>query len=78
MTAKIITIILVLVSAPCFSEDRIRSYSDEKGNTVYTNERTTQQSNGSNTSGKAINNRNRQNIDDSFVVNEVNSHVNRV
>ena len=43
---RLIVIMLILLSTPCFSEerDKIRSYSDDKGNTIYTNEHQSSQS----------------------------------
>ena len=47
MTSKIIAILLILFSTPCLAEerDRIRPYTDERGNTVYTNEQPPSQNN---------------------------------
>lgn len=39
MLDKIVIILLILLSTPCFSEDRIYSYTDENGNKVYTSEK---------------------------------------
>jgi hypothetical protein len=69
LTAKLILIMLVLFSTPCFSADRIRSYSDEKGQTVYTNERTGPKNN--------VINRNLQNSDASYATKGNNDNAQR-
>jgi len=44
MIARILLIAVVFFSIRCYAEDRISSYTDENGQTVYTNQKTTPQS----------------------------------
>lgn len=39
MRETLIFMILILLAAPCFAEDRVYSYTDETGQKIYTNEK---------------------------------------
>ena len=56
MITRLIVIILILYSTTCFSEerDKIRSYADDKGNTIYTNEHPSSQNKVPNTPSSNI------------------------